>query len=406
MAEPRVDVVCEGGPREMGVAQGAALRERIQKAREALRELDAVRKQRPWWMPWAAFLALAERKAEGLLSDALARHSPEMAQRLAGIAEGAGLSPAALCLLNAAEVLLSSVEDVTAAPAAMACSTVAVRGSCSATGEPVIAHNFDYLPAVQPFYVLRDSRPSGGLRSLDFTVAPLCGAMDGMNERGLCLALNYAFPVDSGPAGLPNSMVIAEALARCGTVAEAVDWIVSRPRWGGGLVMLADAGGDLASVELSNARSAVRRPAEGEDVLFHANQFATPSMREVEAPRDAVFTEKAPEALVGRRLHESSEKRTARLAELLGSHLQGSHLHFAHGGHVPNEDVTPAGPLGPDGLARLLADHGPAGTPDATTLCVHSDYWRTTACLQWFPRSRRLRASYSTACAAAFREFA
>ncbi len=84
----------------------------------------------------------------------------------------------------------------------------------------------------------------------------------------------------------------------------------------------------------------------------------------------------------------------------------GSHLHFAQGGHVPNEDVTPAGPLGPDGLARLLADHGPAGTPDATTLCVHSDYWRTTACLQWFPRSRRLRASYSTACAAAFREFA
>ena len=26
-----------------------------------------------------------------------------------------------------------------------------------------------------------------------------------------------------------------------------------------------------------------------------------------------------------------------------GSHLQGSHLHFAHGGNVPNEDVTPGG---------------------------------------------------------------
>jgi len=400
VGEPRVDVVCEGGPREMGAAQGAALRERIQKARDSLRELDAVRKHRPWWMPWAVFLALAERKAEGMLGQPVARHSPEMAQRLAGIAEGAGLPTAALCLLNAAETLLSSVRDVTAVPPVIACSAIAVRGSRSATGEPIIAHNFDYLPIVQPFYILRESRPSGSLRSLDFTVAPLCGAMDGMNERGLCLALNYAFPVDSGPPGLPNSMVIAETLGRCGTVAEAVDWIVSRPRWGGGLVMLADADGDLAAVELSNTRSAVRRPAEGEDVLFHANQFAIPSMRGVEAPRDAVFTDKAPDPLVGRRLHESSEKRTARLAELLGSHL-----HFAHGGHVPNEDVTPAGRLGPDDLARLLADHGPTGMPDATTPCVHSDYWHTTACLQWLPRSRRLRASYSTACAAAFREF-
>ncbi|MBM4036689.1 MAG: hypothetical protein FJ291_33570 [Planctomycetes bacterium] len=383
MAEPRVDVVCEGGPREMGVAQGAALRERIAGARDALRQLDAVRKQRPWWMPWGVFFGLAERKAEGMLGKALARHSPEMAQRLAGMAEGAGVSQGALCLLNAAEVLLSSVRDVTTVPPAAACSAVAVRGSRSATGEPVIAHNFDYLPVVQPFYILRESRPSSGLRSLDFTVAPMCGTIDGMNERGLCVVMNYAFPVDSGPAGVPNSMVIAEALARCGTVAEAADWVLSRPRWGGGLLMLADAEGDLASVELSNTRSAVRHPAEGEDLLFHANQYSTPSMREVEAARDAVFTAKAPDALVGCRLHESSEKRAARLAELLPQMNR----------------------LGPDELARVMSDHGPAGAPDAATVCMHSDYWQTTACLQWLPRSRRLRASYGTACAAAFREF-
>ncbi len=384
MAEPRVDVVCEGGPREMGVAQGSALRERIVGALDALRQLDAVRKQRPWWMPWAAFLALAERKAEGMLSEALARHSPEMAQRLAGMAEGAGLPPAALCLLNVAETLLSSVREVTTVPPAMACSAVAVRGSRSATGEPIIAHNFDYLPIVQPFYTLRESRPKGGLRSLDFTVAPLCGAVDGMNERGLCVAMNYAFPVDSGPAGLPNSMVIAEALARCGTVAEAIDWIVSRPRWGGALLMLADAAGDIASVELSNTRSAVRRPPEGEDVLFHTNHFFCPEMLDVDVPRSSVFTAKAPDALVGRRVLESSEKRAERLAELLPQVAR----------------------FGVEELDRVMSDHGPAGTPDGTTLCVHSDYWQTTACLRWLPRSRRLRASYSNACAAAFHEFA
>jgi hypothetical protein len=307
-----------------------------------------------------------------------------MAQRLAGVAEGAGVSHGALCLLNAAEVLLSSVRDVTTVPPAAACSAVAVRGSRSATGEPIIAHNFDYLPVVQPSYVLRESRPSGGLRSLDFTVAPLCGTIDGMNERGLCVVMNYAFPVDSGPAGVPNSMVIAEALARCGTVAEAAGLILSRPRWGGGLLMLADAAGDMAAVELSNTRSAVRRAAEGEDVLFHTNFYSIPSMLDVDVPRSAVFTAKAPGPLIGCRVMESAEKRAARLAELL-----------------PQIER-----FGPPELARVMSDHGPAGAPDAATVCMHSDYWQTTACLQWLPRARRLRASYGTACSAAFREFA
>jgi hypothetical protein len=384
MAEPRVEVVCSGGPREMGAAQGKALSERILRARRTLRQLDAVRKQRPWWMPWAVFLALAERKAQAMLGEALSKHSPEMAQRLASMAEGAGVSPAALCLLNVAEVLLPSVRDVTAVPPAMACSAIAVRGRRSATGEPIIVHNFDYVRLVQPFYVLRESRPSGCLRSLEFTVAPLCGAVDGMNERGLCIAMNSAFPVDSGPVGVPNSMVIAETLARCGTVVEAAEWILSRPRWGGALLMLADEAGDIAAVELSNTRSAVRRPPEGQDILFHTNHFSTPSMSDVDVPRSAVFTAKAPDALVGSRVLESSEKRAARLAELL-----------------PQIER-----FGQAELARVMSDHGPAGTPDGTALCMHGDYWETTRCLQWLPRSRRLRVSYSKACSAVFREFA
>ena len=46
-------------------------------------------------------------------------------------------------------------------------------------GPRIIARNFDYLPLVQPFYVLRESRPRDGFRSLEFTVAPLGGAVDG-----------------------------------------------------------------------------------------------------------------------------------------------------------------------------------------------------------------------------------
>ncbi len=51
-----------------------------------------------------------------------------------------------------------------------------------------------------------------------------------------------------------------------------------------------------------------------------------------------------------------------------------------------------------------MADHGPTGTPDENTLWMHSSYWNTTACLQFFPKSRRIRVSYSNACQAHYGE--
>ena len=50
------------------------------------------------------------------------------------------------CLFNALEPVLSSVGGCTACPGA--CSAVAVRGSRSITGEPMVARNFDYLPLI------------------------------------------------------------------------------------------------------------------------------------------------------------------------------------------------------------------------------------------------------------------
>ena len=141
--------------------------------------------------------------------------------------------------------MLSDVSRCTVVPAFGACSAVAVRGRRSATGEPVIARNFDYLPVVQPLYTLRESRPHSGLRSIDFTIAPFAGAIDGVNEEGLCITYDYAYVTDfNGKGTAPISVIIAEALQRCATVADAAAWISSRPRWGGGLLMLADAGGE------------------------------------------------------------------------------------------------------------------------------------------------------------------
>ena len=374
-----IESVCRGNACELGLAQGQALRKKIHAARESLSQLETFRNRQPRWLPYVIYRWLAERKSRRFVQAAFAGERIEAYQRMEGLAEGASLPFRAVCLMNALEPVLSSVVDSTASPGA--CSAVAVRGTRSATGEPILVRNFDYLPLVQPFYTIRDVRPEAGHRSLEFTMAPMVGAVDGMNDAGLCIAYDYAFPKDTPPhQSPPISIAIAEALQRCESVGEAADWISSRPRWGGGLLMLIDAGGDMASLELSNTRSFLRRPADGEDVLFHSNAFCDPGMREVQIDWDAVYTERAPEQLRGRRLHQSSEMRDARYMELLRDSM----------------------PLDLDGLARLMADHGPDGEPSDDTPCLHGKYWQTTACLQFLPRSRRLRVSYSTACTAEY----
>ena len=380
--QPCVEVVCEGGPREMGVAQGAGLREKIHAARRQLAQMEAFRLVQPWWMPYRVFRRVAEWRAGRFLRDALARHAPDMAQRLAGIAEGAAIAPDALYLFNGLEAFMASVGDITAVPPGCGCSAVAVRASRSATGEPILAHNFDYIPLVQPFYVIRRSRPEGGLASLDFTAAPLCGTVDGVNERGLCISYNYAFTTDGGKPAPPISMAIAEALGQCATVGEAAERITSRPRPSGGILMLADAQGDIASLELTATRQHLRRPAEGEDVLFHTNALGSGTTRQAQIAREAVFTRAAPTGLRGVRVLQSPEARDRRLAELL-----------------PQTDR-----FGPGELAALMSDHGPAGQPDDDTLCMHGSYWQTTACVQLFPRQRKLRVAYASACEATYEE--
>ena len=381
---PSIEVVCRGDPREMGFVQGEALKPKIHAARQALIDLLAFRAQQPRWLPFAAFRAYAERRAERMLSQSLARVRPQMLERLVGIAAGSRLPVRVLHLLNALEPFMATVRGrFEVQPGIGACSAIAVRGQKSATGEPIIARNFDYLPIVQPFFALRESRPRLGLRSLQFTVAPLAGAVDGLNERGLCITYNYAYTIDRPRDWAPLSMVIDEALAACETVTEAAALIESRPRWGSGLLMLADARGDIASLEVSNSQSWLRRPAEGEDAIHHTNRFVSSAMQRVQVDREAVFVHRVPPPLLGVRVLESAERRGERLAELLAS----------------------AGALGPDELNALMSDHGPDHRPSKFTPCVHSDYWNTTGVMQYFPRSRTMRVAYSTACTAEFETF-
>jgi hypothetical protein len=146
--------------------------------------------------------------------------------------------------------------------------------------------------------------------------------------------------------------------------------------------MLADAAGDMASLELTPSRDHLRRPDDGEDVLFHTNALFSDETRQVQVDPEAVFSDRAPQGLRGIRVLQSSECRDKRLAERLRTTLR----------------------YGPDELAALMSDHGQAGLPNDDTICMHGAYWHTTACVQLYPRQRKLRVAYSSACEAEYED--
>lgn len=379
---PEIDVTCQGTPREMGRVQGEALRGEILELRERLYDLEAFRLKQPRFMPYWLYLKLAERKSLNHVAKAL-RDSPEFSERLSGLAEGANLDTGSLSLFQAMEPMLAAVDPESARAAAAACSAVAVRGGRSKTQGPLIARNFDYLPMVQPFYILRRDKPAGGLSSLIFTAAALVGAVDGLNESGLAICYNYAFCEGSGKPAPTISMRIAEALANCRTVSDALSWISDCPRWGTGQLMLADEAGEIAAIELSHRHSQIRRPEADADLLFHSNCYLSREMQSVQVPQSARWSERSPKALRGQPVLQSSNVRDARFWELTKERTA----------------------FDLDELANIMSDHGPEGVPSADTICMHSDYWNTTASIQLIPAARTLRVSYSSTCQAEYREF-
>lgn len=392
---------CQGNAFAMGAAQGERYQEQIQGVSRLLAELvpvapGAQRTQQLVYRLTPVLAALAARLGERDVGRDLARHYPEMLERSRGIAHGAQVPLRQLYVIPFIELLLNRPAHRVPTPGG--CTAVAVTRSRSRDGTALIAKNFDYPPIGRHTYLVRRSRPQGRAASLEIGHSPLAGCHEGVNEHGLAVTYNYGYFAGPGQARVPITNLVQELLERCGSVAHAIEHLGRRPRSGGALLMLADADGDIASVELAPTRMAVRRG----DALAHANHALTEEVAACDIPRNAVFLPVlVPRSLRGTRVHESSEHRTARATALLEA----------------------LGPAGPEELETLLADHGPghgrpgdagpgsggpgdAGTADADaagrgddrTICRHGPYNETTCAVVLLPRQRAMRVLWGAPC--------
>lgn len=366
-------MLCQGDPEEMGFQQGVAAKTAIASLMDDCANLEQFRVGWPNWLPNWLYLCLARLKGRWLLGSSLPRDYPNMSERLHGLATGSGAGKGIIYMANCAEAIVSQVHNRVVVPVA-GCSAIAVRDTRSHSGEPMIARNFDYVPQLRPYLTLRESRPRGLYRSLEFTAVALGGAIDGINEKGLSITYNYAFTTDHGKSTGTIAMLISETLGCCETVAEAAAWMQSRPRWGGSLLMLADATGDIASLEISANHAVLRRPEPGSDLIFHTNRYSSKEMRQVEVHERATFTN--PPLVRGQLVHASAEERYQRLTELTGSHDK----------------------LSSEILHKILSDHGPTRAGSQNTVCMHSANSSTSATIQYFPRQRKIRVAMSPAC--------
>lgn len=197
---------------------------------------------------------------------------PTMMEEIAGIADGYGIAAASIfdylhCSI-AAE--LAEVRETT--PEGCTAFALTMPG-----GGAIVAKNRDYRRehiAIQQ--VFRHSDPGRPERS--FLCVGSLGSpgnfSSGVNSEGLAVADTNIRTTDHG-VGMHRYFLLTWLLERCATVADALAAIRGMPHAGGGVLVLGDAGGGVAAVELGHRRLGIEC---GGDAVGRTNHFVTPTM--------------------------------------------------------------------------------------------------------------------------------
>lgn len=241
-----------GGPEERGHAHGTLLAGQLQVLRSLY--LDRV-------FPTAAERAAAVRLGRRMLEHAPSGTAAEI--EALGRASGVGSDDAAL---------MQSFLDVMRG---VACSTLAVQSLGSRDGTPMLGRNLDFpgfgiAHRYNLLQVVHADRP--GRRSwAAFTWPGLMGPLTGMNEDGLTLATMQVLTPAPRFDGMPYLLLYREVLSQARTVPEAETMLRSARVASTNNLMLMDAEGRAAVVELDPEGVQVRRPRDGG--LFSTNHF-------------------------------------------------------------------------------------------------------------------------------------
>jgi predicted choloylglycine hydrolase len=170
----------------------------------------------------------------------------------------------------------------------MACSTLTLPGSRSPDGVPRFARNLDFpsFNVADKSSVLFVYKPAD--RRFGFVTVGwpgLIGALSGMNEHGLALACMEVSRQSRPPTAMPYPLLYRTLLERCRTVDEAIEWLRSAPKQTENNLMLMDAAGVHAVVEIYPDHIDVRKTDQPLISTNHRRMAAVPRFVPEYCPR-------------------------------------------------------------------------------------------------------------------------
>jgi predicted choloylglycine hydrolase len=156
----------------------------------------------------------------------------------------------------------------------MACSTIALPASASPDGVGRMGRNLDFpsLSVADKHSVLLIYRPQGKIPFAAVSWPGLAGVLSGMNADGLCLSNMEVNRLPRLPMAMPYTLLYRVVLEDCKTVDEAVALLEKTPRQTANNLMLMDAAGNRAVVEITPESIVVRRGAQGAALISTNHQ--------------------------------------------------------------------------------------------------------------------------------------
>ncbi|MBN2306164.1 MAG: hypothetical protein JXQ72_16900 [Anaerolineae bacterium] len=193
-------------------------------------------------------------------------HAPYLLDEIAGIAEGGGYE---LERIQAAALVMD---------ARPACSVIAIAGEFTADGKPLVGRNLDWNRAAIHAATFCHAAPEGARQSLACTDL-LVGRHGGVNDAGLAIGIAMVMAGRDYP-GIMFPLAARIVLDRYATTAEAVEFLCNIRHARPMNFLVADAGGDIAIVEVHRKQIAVIRPPDGCGVI--TNQYRHEAMTHYE----------------------------------------------------------------------------------------------------------------------------
>lgn len=221
-----------------------------------------------------AFVGMDWQEAQRLSApyrDVIGTFDAGLLEEMEGIARGAARPFSEILALNSrTEVLPPSF--LTGADEGE-CTAIAVRPAASVSGEALLAQNWDWVGSQREALVVLRVRESEAPACLTLTEAGMLAKI-GLNASGLGVCLNILRSVfDGSQVGVPVH-VLLRALLKRASVRDAADFAGRLSFGGSSNILMADRGGDAASLEFSPRGLRVLR---GEDAtLCHTNHFLHP----------------------------------------------------------------------------------------------------------------------------------